>query len=72
MARSTRAARNLPRASSTTMVQFVDIPVTFDGTFSAGLSGNRIQGGFYGPSHGEDAGIFEQSNIVGAFGARRN
>ena len=66
--------KNIDRgaAHSTTMVQFVDIPVTFDGTFSAGLSGNRIQGGFYGPSHGEAAGIFEQSNIVGAFGARRN
>ena len=30
-----------------------------------------IQGGFYGPDHVEAAGIFEQSNIVGAFGTKR-
>ena len=45
------------------------MPLGADGTFEAGLTGNRIQGGFYGPGHAEAAGIFEQSNIVGAFGA---
>ena len=37
---------------------------------AAGESGDRIQGAFYGPGHTETAGIFERSNIVGAFGAR--
>ena len=42
-----------------------------DGTYRAGLTGNRIQGGFYGPNHAEAAGIVEQNGIVGAFGAKR-
>ena len=46
---------------------FNDIPVGPQGTFQSGLTGNRIQGGFYGPGHAEAAGVFEQSNIVGAF-----
>ena len=58
-------------AHSTRTVRFQDIPVGSRGTFEAGLTGNRIQGGFYGPGHAEVAGIFEQSNIVGAFGATR-
>ncbi|MDE0371282.1 MAG: hypothetical protein OXI73_01870 [Rhodospirillales bacterium] len=59
------------RAHSTETVLFQDIPMRSDGTFQAGLTGNRIQGSFYGPGHAEAAGIFEQSNIVGAFGATR-
>ena len=53
-------------------IRFENIPISPDGTFRAGLAGNRIQGGFYGPGHAESAGIFERSNIVGAFGAKRN
>ena len=52
-------------------VMFQDVPMNSRGTFEAGLAGNRIQGGFYGPGHAEAAGIFEQSNIVGAFGAKK-
>ncbi len=52
-------------------VRFDDVPVEPDGTFETGLTGNRIQGGFYGPGHVEAAGVFEQSNILGAFGAKR-
>ena len=65
--------KNIDRgaAHSTATVRFANVPVAFDGTFRAGLSGNRIQGGFYGSNHGEAVGIFEQSNIVGAFGARQ-
>jgi len=65
--------KNIDRgiAHSTPTVLFVDIPITSRGTFEAGFVGNRIQGGFYGPGHAEAAGVFEQSNIVGAFGARR-
>ena len=55
----------------TSIVQFSDVPVAAGGTFEAGFTGNRIQGGFYGPQHAEATGVFEQSNIVGAFGAKR-
>ena len=66
--------KNIDRgaAHSTPTVMFTDVPISTRGTFEAGFVGNRIQGGFYGPAHIEAAGIFEQSNIVGAFGARRN
>ena len=65
--------KNIDRgaAHSTPTVIFADVPISTRGTFEAGFVGNRIQGGFYGPAHIEAAGIFEQSNIVGAFGARR-
>ena len=65
--------RNIDRgtAHGVEAVFFSNLAVAPDGTFSSGQSGTRIQGGFYGPGHGEAAGIFEQSNIVGAFGARR-
>ena len=52
-------------------VTFSDLAVQPDGTFARGGSGTRSQGGFYGPGHAEAAGIFEQSDIVGAFGAKR-
>lgn len=58
-------------AHSTETVRFDHVTVGNDGTFNSGLTGNRIQGGFYGPNHVEAAGVFEHSNIVGAFGARR-
>ncbi len=65
--------KNIDRgaAHSTPSVRFDDVSVTPRGTFAAGLTGNRIQGGFYGPGHAEAAGVFEQSNIVGAFGAKK-
>ena len=65
--------RNIDRrqAHSTSTVQFDSVPVSSRGTFSAGLTGNRIQGGFYGPAQTEATGVFEQNNIVGAFGAKR-
>ena len=59
------------RDYSTPTVRFTDVPVDAQGEFQAGLTGNRIQGGFYGPDHAETAGVFEQSNIVGAFGAKK-
>ncbi|MCY4496452.1 MAG: hypothetical protein OXC14_04130 [Rhodospirillaceae bacterium] len=58
-------------AHATPVVMFNDLTIASDGTFQAGLTGNRIQGGFYGPGHAEAAGVFEQANIVGAFGAKR-
>ncbi|MCY3727619.1 MAG: hypothetical protein OXF97_01305 [Nitrospira sp.] len=59
------------RAYSVTSVRFNDIPVSSNGTFQAGLTGNHIQGGLYGPGHAETAGVFEQKGIVGSFGAKR-
>ena len=52
-------------------VIFSDLAVGPDGTFARGQSGARIQGGFYGPGHAEAAGIFEHSDMIAAFGARR-
>ena len=65
--------KNIDRgtAHSVETVIFSDLEVGSDGTFARGQSGARIQGGFYGPGHAEAAGIFEQSDIVGAFGAKR-
>ena len=65
--------KNIDRltAHTTETVMFQNLRIGSSGTFEAGLAGNRIQGGFYGPGHAEAAGIFEQSNIVGAFGAKR-
>ena len=59
------------RAHSTPTVLFTDVPISSRGTFQAGVTGNRIQGGFYGPGHVEAAGVFERANIVGAFEAKR-
>ncbi|MDE0523451.1 MAG: hypothetical protein OXH79_15985 [Boseongicola sp.] len=59
------------RAHSVEAVIFSNLEVGPDGTFKRGQSGAHIQGGFYGPGHEEAAGIFEQSHIVGAFGATR-
>lgn len=33
--------------------------------------GARIQGGFHGLGHAEAAGNFEQSHVVGGFGAEK-
>ena len=65
--------RNLDSGAphSTLALRFDNVPVATDGTYESGLTGNRIQGGFYGPDHAEAAGIVEQSGIVGAFGAKR-
>ena len=65
--------RNVDRnaAHSTATVSFTGVPVSSRGTYRAGITGNRIQGGFYGPGQAETVGVFEQSNIVGAFGAKR-
>ena len=56
-------------AHHTPTIMFTDVPVGSNGTFQAGLVGNKIQGAFYGPEHVEAAGVFEQSRTVGAFGA---
>ncbi len=42
-----------------------------DGTFARGHGSHRVRGGFYGSGHARAAGIFVQSNVVGAFGTKR-
>ena len=65
--------RNINRgtAHGVGAVIFSDLAVGPDGTFARGESGARIQGAFHGAGHAEAAGIFEQSDLTGAFGARR-
>ena len=57
------------RAHSVTDIRFNDIRIGAGGTFSFRDATSRIQGGFYGSSHSEAAGVFEQRDIFGAFGA---
>ena len=56
---------------SVSAVRFDNVNVSSRGTFQAGSLNNQIQGGFYGPDHAEAAGVFEKSNIIGAFGAKK-
>ena len=65
--------RNIDRGTEHGVVAviFSDLAVGPDGTFARGQSGGRIQGGFYGPGHAEAAGIFEHSDMIGAFGAKK-
>ena len=46
-----------------------EVDVTARLAFDAGVAGNRIRGGFFGPGRAEVAGVFEQNGILGAFGA---
>ena len=65
--------RNIDRGTAHTVgtMVFSDLAVARDGSFARGDAGGRIQGGLFGADHAEAAGIFEQSGIVGAFGAKR-
>ena len=65
--------KNVDRGTAHTVesVLFENVEVGAEGTFSTGFVGSRIQGAFNGPDHAEMAGIFEQQDIVGAFGAHR-
>ena len=49
-----------------------EVDVTARMAFDAGVAGNRIRGGFFGPGRAEVAGVFEQNGILGAFGATRD
>ena len=60
------------RAHSMRTIRFDNVPVHSRGTFfHAGSDGSRIEGAFYGPGHAEATGVFEKSNVVGAFGAKK-
>ena len=72
------AIRNLNRAAGPFLptVEFSGVPVDRQGRFEQGPSRGSasqpwIHGAFYGPGHAETAGVFRSSNIVGAFGAKR-
>ena len=58
--------KDLNSGGSIADMNWTDISVV-DGSFYGG----GIEGSFYGPQHEEVAGVFEQNNHVGAFGARR-
>ncbi|MBC6441663.1 MAG: hypothetical protein GDA53_00775, partial [Rhodobacteraceae bacterium] len=62
--------RNAPH--TVTEVRFMNVPVT-DGGYTDGTrgSGTWIEGAFGGPNHEETAGVFEQQDIVGAYGAKK-
>ncbi|MCY4131691.1 MAG: hypothetical protein OXF39_03490 [Nitrospira sp.] len=51
-------------------LSWTDLAVT-NGRFSQGSGANSIDGTFYGDTHEEAGGVFERSNLVGAFGATR-
>ena len=65
--------KNITRgtAHTTETVIFADLAIESDGAFKRGQAGARIHGNFYGPGHGEAAGIFEYSQMIGAFGAKQ-
>ena len=62
---------NLDTGAAITAFAFSTVLVAADGTFDQGTAGNRIQGGLYGPDHAEATGVFEQNDVVGAFGAKK-
>ena len=61
---------NVGAAHSVPALAFGTVYVAADGTFASGVAG-RLEGGLYGPSHAEATGVFEQSGVVGAFGAKK-
>ena len=61
---------NLRGARTYGDLSWTDLAVTH-GRFSHGSGANSINGTFYGNEHEEVGGVFERSNLVGAFGARR-
>ena len=58
-------------AHVTSEASFAGVPVAADGTFQHGTTRNFVRGGFSGPGQEEAVGVFEQNDIVGAFGAKR-
>ncbi len=54
-----------PEGATTVEIVFESANMAFE----AGVVGNRIRGGFFGPTRAEVAGVFEQNGILGAFGA---
>lgn len=53
-------------------VVFANVSVNSDGTFNRSSSSySKIQGAFYGNAHAEAGGVFEYSEMLGAFGTKR-
>ena len=61
---------NLRGSRSYNDLSWTDLVVT-NGRFSQGSGANSINGTFYGDEHEEVGGVFERSNLIGAFGAKR-
>lgn len=51
-------------------MSWTNVPVA-NGTFTYGDGGDFLAGTFYGANHEEVGGVFEQNQLIGAFGARR-
>ena len=64
-------SRNRAYAQRSNVV-FSNVPVRSDGTFNRSSSSfSKIQGAFYGNAHAEAGGVFEYSEMLGAFGTKR-
>ena len=64
-------SRNRAHAQRSNVV-FPNVPVRSDGTFNRSSSSfSNIQGAFYGNAHAEAVGVFEHSELLGAFGTKR-
>lgn len=61
---------NLRGAHTYSDLSWTDLAVT-NGRFNQGSGANSIDGTFYGDEHKEVGGVFERSNLVGAFGGVR-
>lgn len=61
---------NLRGARTYGDLSWTDLAVT-NGRFSQGSGANSIDGTFYGAGHEEVGGVFERSQLIGAFGATR-
>lgn len=60
-----RPARTVPAT------RFVDVPTGQRGACEAGLADKHDHDGLFGPKHAEATGIFEQSGLIVALGAKR-
>jgi len=53
-------------------IAFMDVPVGTDGEYLMVVPGQRfIRGNILGPNHEETTGVFQDSDIIGAYGAKR-
>ena len=60
---------NLSNGAGVNTINFNNIPLAGDGTFES--DSNDIKGTFYGTGHEGIGGIFNKSNILGAFGGKK-
>ena len=67
----TVTVRDLAPSFGAARVRWTDMPLA-DGGFIAGSAGmDYLQGNFHGPGHEEAWGVFDTTDYIGAFGAKR-